>query len=371
MHYKVCTRCIMDNRSDGTITFDQNGYCNYCTEGINSIKKGYFPGKEGERKLKNMLDKVKLEGKDKKYDCMMGISGGLDSSYLAYLGEKWGLRILAVHIDDGFDTEITKDNLKKLSEGTNIELIDIIPDQEQYNNLIKAYLRAGVPNLAVPQDNILFAYLYKYAKENGIKYFLSGQNLALESILQRGNTYIPYDLVNIKDIHKSFGTKPIDKLPLLSLFKKDVDRFILKIETLCPLDYIDYNRVGAFKELNEFCGFTYYGGKHLENELTKFIQLYYFPKKFNVDKRTSHFSSLIISGQITREEALTEIKKPLYNEEEMNKTITYVLNKLELTKEELDKIMDEPSRQHNYYKTSLYVPLRDILAKIRRNVFYR
>ena len=365
---KRCTRCIMDDSSDKTITFDDKGQCNYCTEALQRMEREYFPGKKGERKLKELIKLLKREGKGIPYDCMMGISGGLDSSYLAYLGSKWGLRILAIHIDDGFDTEISKSNISKLCDKANIKLITIKPDAEQYNALTKAYLKAGVPNIAVPQDNILFANLYKYARKNKIKYFLSGSNFALECILQKGNTHNAYDIVNMKHIHKLFGEKSMNKLEIISDWQRDIDWLINRIETVCPLNYIDYNREKAFKELKEFCGFEYYGRKHLENILTAFAQLYWFPKKFGVDKRTSHLSSMIVSGQMTREEAMEEYSLPLYDEKQMSEYIAIVKDKLNISDKEFEEIMKAPAKQHVAYKRSLYARVRGDLLKIRRKL---
>ena len=346
-----CKRCVMDNSSDETITFDENGYCNYCTDALVQIGKVYFPNEEGKQRLDALLTEVKDHGKGKKYDCIMGLSGGLDSSYLAYLGYKWGLRILAGHIDDGFDTDISKSNLKKLIATTHFDYEVITPDAEQFNDLTLAYMKAGVPNLDMPQDNVLFAFLYKKMKVHKIKYFLSGGNFALESILQQGNIHSAYDLVNIKDIHKKFGTKPIDKLEFLSSVGKKKDEYILGIKSPRPLDYIDYNRNRAFQELRDFCGFEYYGRKHLENMLTAFIQCYWFPKKFGVDKRTSHLSSMIVSGQMTREEAVAELNEPLYDDEMVRRYIPFIKEKLHVSDEEFDGIMNAPAHQHTEYKT--------------------
>jgi len=344
----------MDNSSDNIITFDENGYCNYCNFALEYKKQVYFPNEEGTHKLEELLLKMKTENKNKEFDCLMGVSGGLDSSYLLYLGHKWGLRILALHLDDGFDTEISKNNIRNLFAATKYDLINIKPDCEQFSALTKAYMRAGVPNLAVPQDNIIFAEIYKYAKNNDVSYFLSGFNFALECILQKGNTHTAFDLTNIKDIHKKFGEIPIDKLTLLSDFQRIKNSKLLKIKTLRPLNYIDYNRDRAFKELSDFCGFEYYGSKHLENILTAFVQLYWFPKKFGVDKRTSHLSSMIISGQLSREEALEVYAKPIYSEEMMSRYIEIIKNQLSISDEEFDQIMSSPSRQHTDYKVSAY-----------------
>lgn len=366
VEYKQCVRCIMDNKSDVNITFDEKGFCNYCTEAIEQKSATYFPNREGQKKLETLLFRLQEENKNKEYDCVMGISGGLDSSYLAYLGAvKWGLRILAVHVDDGFDTEISKRNIERISSFPNLDLRIIKPDAKQFNELTKAYMRAGVPNLAVPQDNVLFASLYEFLKSNNLRTFLSGGNFSLESILQKGNTHDSYDVKNLRYIHKRFGKGSINKLPILSGFKKDVDAYILKVESLRPLDLIDYNRDRAMYELNNYCGFEYYGSKHLENDLTKFIQQYWFYNKFKVDKRTSHLSSMIISGQMTRAEALKLYESPLYNEEEMEITIEKVLDKLGMSRIEFDKIMNEKPHQHFDYPVSLYLKMKPILKKIK------
>ncbi len=352
---KRCTRCIMDNASDSTIHFDAEGHCNYCTKALSEIGKVYFPGTTelhaGNDRLDALIAKVKEEGKGKKYDCIMGFSGGLDSSYLAYLGYKWGLRVLAVHIDDGYDTEISKSNLKKLVKATGVDYEVVTPDAEQFNALTLAYLKAGVPNIAVPQDNVLFAFLYWKMKEYKIKYFLSGGNFSLECILQRGNTHSAMDIENIKDIHNKFGKKPIDKLIFISTFEKIVDQYLRGIKSPRPLNYVDYNKERAFHELYDFCGFEYYGRKHLENILTAFAQLYWFPKKFGVDKRTSHLSSMIVSGQMTREEAMLEYSEPLYDEAMMSEYIGIIKDKLHIDDKEFERIMESPAHQHTDYKT--------------------
>lgn len=351
--YRICNRCVMNNSSDNTISFDKNGNCNYCTDALCKSNDIYFPNKEGEEKLNRLLKTLKTEGKNKKYDCIMGISGGLDSSYLAYLGaSEWGLRIKAVHIDDGYDTEISKKNINLLCNTTERIDINIIkPDREQYNNLLKSYILAGVPNITAPQDNMLFAYLYDFARKNKIRYFLSGGNFALESILQDSYIYDNEDSVNIKDINKNFINKPVNKLKFRSRIQKVKDQRIHGIKTWRPLNYIDYNREKAFKELKEFCGFEYYGNKHLENDLTAFAQLYWFPVKFGVDKRSSHLSSMIISGQITRDEAIIELEKPLYNEEHMENIIIRLLDNIGMSREEFDKVIKQKPGSHSDFKT--------------------
>lgn len=346
-----CTRCVMDDSSDPTISFDAAGHCSYCNDALVRMPSIYFPNKQGEEKLKNLIDKIKKDGEGKKYDCIMGLSGGLDSSYLAYLGHKWNLRVLAVHIDDGYDTEISKNNLKKLIQKTGFDYETIVPDPGQFNALTLAFMKAGVPNIAIPQDNVLFAFLYKQMKKHKIRWFLSGDNFSLESILQHGNTYKNTDVVNIKDIFKKFGNGRINKLKFISTTQKVMDKKLQGIHTVSPLNYVKYDRDLAFRELNDFCGFQYYGRKHLENILTAFIQLYWFPKKFGVDKRTSHLSSMIVSGQLTRDEAMKQLEEPLYDAEKMDGYIRIIKKQLGLSDEDFAALMNAPTHQHFEYKT--------------------
>lgn len=373
MEYKQCNRCIMDNKSDKTIVFDSNGICNYCSNALKIKDKVYFPNEEGSKKLKKLIDKIKEDNKNNQYDCIMGISGGLDSSYLAYLGSvKWGLRILAVNIDDGFDTEISKRNIERISKFPNIDMKTIKIDKEQYTELIKAYMRAGVPNITMPQDNILFANLYNFVKEYNVKTFLSGFNFALESILQKDNIHPYVDIKNIMHIQELFGKGQIDKLKFISTLKIEFDSLLSRFKKYSPLDYVEFDKNKSFKELSSYCGFEYYGGKHQENEFTKFALNYWMYNKFNVDIRSSYLSSMIVSGQITREEALNEYNLAAYDDEDMQKTIDFVLSKIHMTREEFEKLMKQPARQHNDYKTTnynnfIYLSIR-IVSKIFRYI---
>lgn len=348
----MCSRCVMDNDHDGFIKFDEDGVCNYCKTALENKELVYFPGEKGKKKIEELVRQLKKEGKGKKYDCMMGISGGLDSSYLAMLGYKWGLRILGVHVDDGFDEPVATENITKLCAACHIDLVIIKPDAEQYNDLTRAFFLAEVPNVAMPQDNILFACLYDYAKKFHVKTFLSGGNFALESILKHTDSVNVYDMRNMRDIHRKFGTKPMDNLPFLTNYQRVFDRFFHGINSKRPLNYVDYNKERALKELEDFCGFQYYEMKHCENKLTKLIQLYWLPLKFHNDKRHSHLSSMIVSNQMSRDEALEELKKPLYNQESMDKDIDIVLKQLNLDRKSFDTLVSREGKKHSDYKTS-------------------
>lgn len=368
MDYRICSRCVMDNLSDKTITFELDGTCNYCNYALSRMNEVYLPNDEGKKRLDSMIETIKRNGKDKDFDCLMGLSGGLDSSYLAYLGaKKWGLRILAVHVDDGFDTEIAKSNIENLCGKCGIKIIYYKPDPKQYFDVTRAFILAGVPNIAIPQDNVLLACLNKCAKEHKMKYFLSGANFALESILQRGGGTVAADGKHVTAIHKNFGQTPLTDLPLINIFERFIgQRYISRIQTVRPLDLIDYNRDRAIQELNKETGFNYYGGKHYESIFTKFVQVYYLPKKFGIDKRKSHFSSMIVSGQMTREEAMKKLKEPLFEETEMEKDIAFILKSIDMRSEEFKKIMSKPGKSHFDYKISSLAYFSKTARKFRK-----
>jgi N-acetyl sugar amidotransferase len=364
---QVCKRCAMDTVGDPLITFEPDGTCNYCNYALSRMDKVYFPNEIGQKRLEKMINKLKKNGSGKKYDCIMGISGGLDSAYLAYLGSmKWGLRILGVHFDDGLDAPVATQNIKNLCSNCKIDLEVISPDKKQYMNLTRSFFLAGVTGLCIPQDNILIAALFRSAEKHNIKYFLSGTNFALESILQRGNMHIASDTVHIRAIQKQFGTMPINDLPLISTFDRYIGyKYFKGQKYIRPLDWIDYNRNRAVEELRSV-GFNYYNVKHWENILTKFLQVYYLPKKFNLDIRKSHLSSLIISGQMTRDEVLAELKGPLYEQKQMDMDIALILENLGLSREEFDRIMNEPPRKHTDYKFSPLMHFAGLARKFRK-----
>lgn len=366
MQYQRCTRCVMDNVSDNTIQFDSDGICNYCKDALAIKDKVYFPNEVGQKKLQAMVEQIKRSATGKKYDCIIGLSGGLDSSYLTLLAYRLQLRALIVHIDDGYDTDISKANIQKIIQKTGFDYKVVTPDAEQFNSLTLAFMKAGVPNIAIPQDNVLFAFLYKQVREYKIKYLLSGLNFALESILQVGNTHVNTDVIHIRAIHKQFSNRKVDKLSFISTNRKLIDRYLFGLTTVTPLNYIDYNRNRAFDELAEFCGFEYYGRKHLENKFTAFVQLKWFPEKFGVDKRTSHLSSMIVSGQMNREEALKELEKPLCDEVQMNDYLVQIKTGLQISDEEFEELMKAPTHSHNEYPVEDDTFWCKVVNKIRR-----
>ena len=373
MQYKQCTRCIMDNVGDPTIRFDENGVCNYCTDALKAKDVVYHPDEYGKRYLEQTFTALKNRRKNFQYDCMLGLSGGLDSSYAAYIGYTYGLRMLAVHIDDGLDADVTTKNVRNICDAYGIDLVVERPDPMLFGDLTCAFIRAGVPNIAIPQDNVLFACLYKYAKENKIDTFISGGNFALESILQRGNTYDASDKRHILAIWQRFGRikdhKKIAELPLMSVFEKRVFYGRLhKIQTIRPLNYVEYDAKKAFEILHDTCGFEYYGDKHCESIFTKLMQRYYLPQKFNVDKRKSHYSSMIISGQMTREEAIERMKEPLYEQSSLEADLDFVLSKIGMSRQEFDELMKADRHMHNEYPISILNVCARIILKLRKKL---
>lgn len=356
--YKTCKRCIMDT-TDPNIEFDERGYCNHCREAesiFNSEPLCLNP-KEKEERLKKLIDEIKEKGKNKKYDCIIGVSGGADSSYVAYLTKKLGLRPLAVHLDNGWDSKLSVTNIERLLKKLGIDLHTHVIDWEEFKDLQLSFLKASTPDSEIPSDHAIIAILYKIAAKYNVNYILAGTNTSTESILPTAWSHGHYDWKYINSIHKKFGKSKLKTYPHLTLLDFFVYNFIKKIKWISILNYVDYKRENAIKILKEEMGWEFYGRKHYESIYTKFFQGYILPTKFGFDKRKAHLSSMILSGQITREEALKEIKKDIYPSEELKQDTDYIINKLGLTKEEFEQIMalppktfwDYPSHEKSWY----------------------
>lgn len=367
MPYQRCTRCVMDNAVDETITFNDEGHCSYCNNIEKRLPSEYFPN--GETKLEEIINSIKSDCKDDKFDCMVGVSGGIDSSYIMYICHKYGLRMIAVHIDDGLDNPIATENLKKLVKATGCEYITIEPKRDEYADIIYALLKASVSNLAIAQDNLIAKALQNYGEKNGIKYILDGSNFAHESILERSDTGVnSSDKKFILEVHKRFGRIPLKSLDFMSLNERYIGRHANRnFKHIRPLNYIDYRLEEAIKELHDFCGFEYYGGKHYESILTRFMQCYYLPDKFGIDKRKSHYSSLIMSGQMTRDEALQKLEVPLYPTDEMlAEDKAFLAHYIGITVEEMDELIAQPPKAERAYPHSKLNEIAPIARKFRK-----
>ncbi|MBV6493625.1 MAG: hypothetical protein LDLANPLL_01648 [Turneriella sp.] len=349
--YQRCTRCIMDT-TDPEITFDEKGVCNHCNAFDEYSKNNWFPNEEGQRRLSLIIEEIKAKGKGKEYDCILGLSGGVDSSYLALKAKDWGLRPLVMHVDAGWNSELAVANIEALVRHCNYDLHTHVVNWEEMRDLQLAYLRAGIANQDVPQDHIFFASMYHFATKNKIRYILSGGNLATEGIFPKAWHGSAMDSINLKAIHKKFGQKPLRDYKTISFFEAYIwYPIVKKMRTIRPLNYMHYDKAKALEELKATVGYKPYERKHGESLFTKLFQNYYLPKKFGYDKRLPHLSSLIVSGQMTRENALRELAKPLYEPDELEIDINYFCKKLRITRTEFDALLNVPIHHHTDFPT--------------------
>lgn len=352
--YQICKRCVMDT-SDPQIIFDENGYCNHCTNALSLLKKNLFNSdKERINKLNEIVSTIKKSSKGTKYDCIIGLSGGVDSSYLAYVVVKQlGLKPLAVHVDNGWNTELAIQNIENIIKKLDIDLYTYVLDWEEFKDLQKAYLKASVIDLEVLSDNAIVVVIHRLMKKYGIKYFLIGHNYQSESIMPSSWLYSPkYDGLNIRSIYKKFGSgKRLRTYPTFNLIEYIKYRFFNKSIPVNILDLINYNKKEAIEILKKEFDWRDYGGKHYESKITQFYQAYILPKKFNVDKRRAHLSSLIVSNQITRENALLNLNESLYNDFKLKEDINFFCKKLGITNLEFNEILEKKPVSHYYYSS--------------------
>jgi N-acetyl sugar amidotransferase len=357
--YKCCTRCVIDT-TDPNVVFDENGVCNYCLEYDDVHSKQWFRGEEGKKKMNELVNEIKAYGKGKEYDCIIGISGGVDSSYLAYLAHEQGLRMLAVHVDAGWNSELAVKNIQSLCTFLKLDLITVVIDWEIMQDLQRAFFKSRVVNQDIPQDHAFFAALYKYAVQNNIKYVLNGYNVSTESTLPdawRG--YRALDSTHLKAIHKKYGIKPLRKFPLIGFWRYRIYYNLIRgMKVHAPLNFVDYNKTEALKKLSAVMDWNDYGEKHHESRFTKFHQCYFLPNKFGFDKRRAHLASLIQSGQLTKVDAEAILKTPNYNNNELEEDKQYISKKLGLTLNEFDEIMNQPAGRHEDYPSEITLNMR-------------
>lgn len=365
---QVCTLCVMDT-SDPNITFDENGVCNHWKEATEKLEKGWLPNENGQKLLEESAAEIRQAGTGKEYDCIIGVSGGIDSSYLLHVAVKlMKLRPLVVHVDAGWNSEIAVQNIEKLVKKLDLDLFTYVVNWEEMKDLQLAFLKSSVANQDIPQDHSFFAKLYEFAESKKIRYVITGSNLTSESILPSSWGYDASDSIHIKDIHKKFGKKKLKTYPMMGFIKSKIYwNYINKMNVISPLNWIDYNKNEAIEFLMKEYGWKFYGGKHHESKWTKFFQAYYLPKKFGFDKRKAHLSSMIVAGQITREEALEELKKPLYKEEELADDMNFISEKLGISLDEFKKLIELPNKDYSAYKN--YQSRMQFLKKLKAKFF--
>ncbi|HYJ38972.1 MAG TPA: N-acetyl sugar amidotransferase [Chitinophagaceae bacterium] len=353
--YRQCSLTVMDNIADPDFSIDEKGICNYYYDYLEAEKKLVYTGKDAEEKLDALVSKIKSEGRGKDYDCLIGLSGGVDSTYVAYLTKKLGLRPLAVHLDNGWNSELAVKNIENIISKLNIDLYTLVINWEEFKDIQLSYLRASVVDIEVVSDHAIFATMYKLAKEKNIGYILSGTNIVTEYIMPKSWLYKKMDFANLKDIHKKYGSLKIKTYPTFDFKKHVYYSALLRLVPISILNYVPYNKAEIKKIITEELSWRDYGGKHYESVFTKFYQAYILPEKFKIDKRKAHLSTLICAGQMSRECALKQLTEPLYSANELKQDKEYVLKKFGLTNAEFDAIMDTPPRRHEEFSTDTHL----------------
>jgi N-acetyl sugar amidotransferase len=345
---RVCTRCVMSD-TDPDITFDAEGRCNHCTDYLNRIANlTYRPG-TSERELEAIVERVKAAGRGKEYDCVVGMSGGIDSSYAAHVAKSLGLRPLGVHMDNGWNSDTAAKNIKNVARTLGIDYQSVVLDWEEFRDLQLAFLRASVPEIETPTDIAIPAALHRVAAEHGIRFIFAGGNYVTEGILPRTWHYDAKDVRFLRGVHRRLGTRKLATFPTFGFVKETYYKFAKRIRTVYVLNYVPYSKQNAMRKLEEELGWEYYGGKHYESTITGFVQSYVLPVKFQIDYRRATLSSQICAGEVTREAALEVLKEPPFDPARVQKENVYVAKKFGITLEEMDAILAEPPKTHRDY----------------------
>lgn len=356
--YRICTKCIMDT-SDPHIHFDEQGVCDYCNNFENTIKPSWNTDDKGKAQLQQLAARIKKEGEGKDFDCIIGLSGGLDSSYAAHIAvNKMGLKPLLYHVDAGWNTDQAVGNVEKLVDGLGLDLYTDVINWQEMKDLQLSFLKSGIPDQDIPQDTAFFSSLYKFARKNRIKYVITGANYSTECCREpeEWGAYPGIDKTLILNIHKKFGNKVLKSFPLVDiLIYKIVYQRLLGMQIVKPLNMVPFIKKDAEKELNELYGWLPFQHKHHESRFTRFYEDYWMPRKFDFHKRRAHFSSLIMTNQMTRDAALERISKPEMDEHFLKQEFEYVANKLGVSVKELQEIFDSENKTYRDYKNKRFL----------------
>ena len=353
--------------TDSKITFGEKGVCDHCNTFYNNILPKWHTDERGEKELWKIINKIKQEGKGKDFDCIMGMSGGIDSSYLLYeMVEKFGLRPLVFHVDAGWNSQIAVNNIERLIDGLGLDLYTEVINWEEIKDLQLAFFKSGVPHIDVPQDHAFFATMYKFASKHKIKTILTGGNYSTECIRNPLEwMYYQSDSIQLKDIYKQHGEGKLKNYPVSNiLWHKIYLPYVKGIKLIRPLDYVPYNKDAAMQLLVDKFGYQEYPQKHFESRFTRFYESYWLPTKFGYDTRKVQYSSLILTGQMTREEALEKLSEPGYDPKTIGQDFEYVATKLGITVKELQSYMDAPNKTYKDYKSQENI--YNVGAKIMR-----
>lgn len=353
-NYRQCALCVMDT-SASEITFSKEGICNYCLEAESMIPKFKFSEDQEKENLSTLKNRIQGDIKGK-YDSVVGLSGGVDSSYVAFLAKKMGLNPLCVHFDNGWNSEIGESNIKKIIDKCGFDLETYVIDWDEFKDLQRSFFKAGVVDIEMLSDHAIMATMFALRKKHNIKYILSGSNYVTEHGMPLSWLWRKQDLTNIKGIQDKFGTKKIKNFPTLTSVQYQLSKmFGLGGVYIELLNYISYNKEEAMKVLENEFDWQYYGGKHYESTFTKFYQAYYLPEKFSIDKRKVHLSAQIRNGEMTKEVALEILKLPLYEKSEFERDLDHVLEKLSFSKDEFRAIMEEEPKLHLDYPSDEWI----------------
>lgn len=364
--YQICANCIMDT-TDSNIVFDDRGWCDYCNNFHQNILPNWHPDEIAARELEREVEAIKRHGRGREYDCVIGLSGGVDSSYVVYLAkERLGLRPLLLHVDAGWNSQEAVNNIEKLVDGLDLDLHTEVVDWLEMRDLQLAFFKAQVPHLDTPQDHAFFAGLYNFAARHGVRYILTGANYSTECVREPLEWhYHASDLRQLKDIHRRFGTRPLVKFPTADILTfKVYYRFVKGIRVVKPLNCVPYIKEEAMQLLVDRFGWQRYAHKHYESRFTRFYEGYWLPTKFGYDKRRAHFSSLILTKQMTRDDALRSISQPAYDDETIAHDFEYVATKLDISVDELRGYLTGPNKTYRDYRHSM--PVMDLGARVLR-----
>ncbi len=356
--YKICNRCVMDT-SDPNISFDDDGQCDYCSNFDKNISPNWNTTNSGLSKLLEMSDSIKRDNKGADFDCIIGLSGGLDSSYAAYIAkEKMGLRPLLFHVDAGWNTDQAVGNIEKLIEGLGLDLYTEVVNWEEMKDLQLSFLKSGIPDQDLVQDASFFSSLYKFARQHKIKHVITGSNFSTECCREpeEWGGYLGIDTLLFNDIHRQFGSRPLNTFPLVDiLVYKLFYQKILGMKVHHPLNLVPFNKKDAENELSEKFGWQPFQHKHHESRFTRFYEDYWLPRRFGYEKRRAHFSSLIMTGQMTREQALERLSKPEMDEHFLEQEFEYVAHKLGISVEDLQELFTMPKKTYKDYKNKRWL----------------
>ena len=366
--YSACCQCVMDSEGNSGIILDNEGVCNFCHEYNEKSKIRLLKSPQREQALDRLINQIKLSGNKRKYDCIIGVSGGVDSTYVAYLVKQMGLRPLAVHFDNGWNSELAVDNIEKLLKKLDIDLFTYVVDWREFKSLQFAFLKGSTPDGEIPTDHGIYACLYQIAAKFKIRFIIGGNNFKTEGVMPNSWAYGHLDWRYIKGVNRRFGNLPLKTFPHASIFKFLRYTYLSRIQFVSILNYVDYDRIKAIKFLKENLEWRSYGGKHYESLYTKYFQGYILPEKFGIDKRKIHLSALILSGEITREQAMLELKSPPINAEMKSEAIEYLTKKFEISDQELREIMTSKIMSYADYKNTSWVLklLKNGLMYLRR-----